>query len=213
MSETVVYVANLERRPHYEMHRAVDFPHFSLTAPITVTDLLVTVRREKLSLFNAILFCIIRAANAVPEFRIRFRGETVVRHDIVHPSFTVPIAGDRFAFCQASYHEDWPSFDATCRAAGEAASRQTTLDNETEGEDQWIYLSCLPWLDFTAMTHPLANKDDCIPRIAWSKIVEEDARARVSVNLQAHHAIMDGLHAARFFEELQRNLDAFQSSS
>ena len=93
------------------------------------------------------------------------------------------------------------------------ARQQTTLNIETAGEDHWIYLSCLPWLDFTAMTHPLQDKDDCIPRIAWGRIVEEEDRARVSVNLQAHHAIMDGLHAARLFQEIQKNADEFQPSS
>lgn len=209
MSETEIDLPTWDRRTHYEMYRAVDFPHFSLTAPLIVTDMLATAREKKLSLFNAMLFCVMRAANAIPEFRTRFRGETVVRHDIVHPSFTVPIEGDRFAFCHAGYHEDWPTFDATCRAAIETASKQATLDSETEGEDQWIYLSCLPWLDFSSMTHPLVNRNDCIPRIAWGKIIEEEACARISVNLQAHHAVMDGLHAARFFEKIQKNLDAF----
>lgn len=213
MGETVIDLTRWERRAHYEMYRRSEMPHFGFTAPIIVTNLLATARREKLSVFNAMLFCIIRAANRTPEFRTRFRGETVVMHDIVHPSFTVPIEGDRFAFCQTPYREDWPSFDTACRTAVETATRQTTLENDIEGEDQWIYLSCLPWLDFTATTHPLANKDDCIPRIAWGKIVEEEGRARVSVNLQAHHAVMDGLHGARFFEALQKNVEEFQSSS
>jgi chloramphenicol O-acetyltransferase type A len=213
MGETEIDLATWERRAHFEMYRAVDFPHFSLTAPITVTPLLATARARKLSLFNAMLFCILRAANSLPEFRLRFRGARVLRHDVVHPSFTVPIEGDRFAFCQAEYHEDWEAFDTACRAAIDAARQQTTLNIETAGEDHWIYLSCLPWLDFSAMTHPLQNKDDCIPRIAWGKIIEETGRARVSVNLQAHHAIMDGLHAARFFQEVQKNADEFQLSS
>ena len=209
MSETEIDLASWDRRTHYEMYRASELPHFSLTASLTVTRLLGAARDRKLSLFNAMLFCVMQAANAIPEFRTRFRGQTVVMHDIIHPSFTVPIEGERFAFCHAGYHEDWLTFDATCRAAIETASKQATLDSETEGEDQWIYLSCLPWLDFTSMTHPLQDKDDCIPRIAWGKIVEEEGRARVSANLQAHHAIMDGLHAARFFEELQKNIDVF----
>lgn len=213
MGETVIDLESWDRRAHYEMYRRSEMPHFSFTAPIVVTGLLATARQEKLSLFNAMLFCIIHAANSIPEFRTRFRGGTVVRHDIVHPSFTVPIAGDRFAFCHVSYHEGWQEFDAACRRAVDAATQQTTLENETEGEDQWIYLSCLPWLDFTAITHPLANKDDCIPRIAWGKIVEEGESARVSVNLQAHHAVMDGLHGARFFEALQKNVEEFQSLS
>ena len=209
MSAERIDIETWERREQYLLFRSMDVPHFSLTAPVEIMPLVEKARKDKRSLFNAVLYGIMLTVNGIPEFRTRFRGEAVIRHRVVHPSFTVPIANDHFAFCEALYQEDWPTFDAEVTAAKEQASRQTKLSDDIAGEDQWIYLSCMPWLDFTGATHPLQNKDDCIPRIAWGKIIEEDDRARVSVNLQAHHALMDGLHAAKFYEGLQENLLKF----
>ncbi|MEX1034861.1 MAG: chloramphenicol acetyltransferase [Sneathiella sp.] len=209
MAPEQIDIDTWDRREQYLLFRGMEIPHFSLTAPVEITPLVEKARKDKRSLFNAVLYGIMRTVNDIPEFRTRFRGETVLRHPVVHPSFTVPIANDHFGFCEARYIDDWPEFDAEVTAAKEKAGRQPALSEEIEGQDQWIYLSCMPWLDFTAATHPLQNRDDCIPRIAWGKIVEEDGRARVSVNLQAHHALMDGLHAARFYEGLQENLLKF----
>ncbi|MZR31012.1 CatA-like O-acetyltransferase [Sneathiella litorea] len=200
-----------EGRHQYQMFRGHDIPHLSLTAGVDVTSLMQKHRSAKLSPFNAVLYAMMRAVNAIPEFRVRFRGETLLRHDRVHASFTVPIAKDQFGFCQTRFIEDWPRFDKDCRAAIERARQQTALQEGTSEEDDWIFLSCMPWLDFTSLTHPLFSRDDCIPRIAWGKITEERGRARISVNLQAHHALIDGLRAARFYEALQKNLDDFQA--
>ena len=209
MDGKVITLDTWPRREQYLLFRGQEFPHFSLTAPVDITAARKRTRADGLSIFNVTLFCLMKTVNAIPEFRTRFRGETVIEHDIVHASFTVPIGGDGFAFCQTSFVDDWPSFNALCHETVAAAKRQTALDDEIAGEDQWIYLSCMPWIDFTAITHPLAGKDDCIPRIAWGKIVEDGARARISVNLQVHHALMDGYHAAKFYELLEKTLAEF----
>ena len=202
-------LATWERRRQYELFRSFDFPHLSLTARIDVSDFYQKAKAEELSLFNAVLFAIMTTANDIPEFRTRFRGQTIVEHDVVHASYTVPIANDHFAFCETQYMRGWAAFDQKCREATDIAKTQGELSDKTSGEDHWIYLSCMPWLDFTSAHHPVPNAEDCIPRIAWGKITEEGNRWHMAVNLQVHHALMDGLHAAKFFEGLDKRLKAF----
>lgn len=209
MPANVIDLETWDRRHSYLYFRSLDMPHFSLTAPVDVTAMWQKSSCKKFSIFNAALFCIMRTINDIPEFLTRFRGDQIIRHDLVHPSFTVPIADNHFAFCQAPFIDDWPKFDSECRDVMQEARQQTALIDETAHEDHWIYLSCIPWLDFTAATHPLQGKDDCTPRISWGKIVEENGKARMSVNLQAHHALMDGLHAAHFFKGLEENIVSF----
>ncbi|MCF8468942.1 MAG: hypothetical protein K9G33_16200, partial [Sneathiella sp.] len=169
-------------------------------------------RADGLPLFNTVLHAVMTTANDIREFRTRFRGQTIIEHDVVHASYTVPIANDQFAFCETRYVRDWKAFDENGRRATEIAKTQGELTDKTAGEDHWIYLSCMPWLDFTAVQHPVPNAEDCIPRIAWGKMTEEGGRWHMAVNLQAHHALMDGLHAAKFFEGLEENLKAFQDA-
>jgi chloramphenicol O-acetyltransferase type A len=61
------------------------------------------------------------AANAVPELRLRFREDTVVEHEVVHASATVPLDGDRFTFCSIEYAPEWDAFNANCVDALEKA--------------------------------------------------------------------------------------------
>ncbi len=160
------------------------------------------------SVFNATLFAVAAAANSVPELRMRFRRDEVIEHEVVHPSVTVPTDDHGFAFCDIEYSPDWRTFDARCSQAIEQARQQTALADNGAHEDHWLYLSCLPWIDFSGVTNPLNGPEDCIPRIAWGKITQQADRWRMSVAVQVHHALVDGFHAGRFFEALQDRIDA-----
>ncbi|TNE35147.1 MAG: chloramphenicol acetyltransferase [Alphaproteobacteria bacterium] len=201
--------AGWPRRAHYELFRAAAMPHMSLTARVDVTAFHAAVKAENGSLFAGVLYAALKAANDIPEMRIRFRDRRIIEHERIHASYTVPLSGDRFGFCETLYSQDRKSFEAAMREAIATATAIDELTENTTESDHWIYSSCMPWLDFTGAQQPVASADDCIPRIVWGKIVERDGRREMAVNLQAHHALVDGLHAARFFELMQRNLDGF----
>ena len=63
-----------------------------------------------------------------------------------------------------------------------------------------LYLSCLPWIEVTGVTHASPGDPlDCIPRILWGRMVDD----RLFISATAHHALVDGRHLARFFGELE----------
>lgn len=194
--------ATWARRAQYQLFRTYANPHFSLTARVDITGFVRKTQAEGGSLFNGVVYAIMTTANDIPEFRTRFRDDQVVEHETVHASYTVPLADELFGFCETVYVRDRDAFTAACTAATAAAREQLALGGNTTAADHWIYLSCLPWLDFTAVQHPVPNSEDCIPRIAWGKITEKDGRWSMPVNLQAHHALMDGHHAAKFYDDL-----------
>lgn len=65
------------------------------------------------------------------------------------------------------------------------------------------YITSLPWLKYTQLIQPTAGGDESNPRISWGKY-EADFRGRLMmpVTLLAHHALVDGLQVARFFQNL-----------
>lgn len=183
-------------------------PHLSLTVEIDVTHLMEDLKPQGVSLFNACLFGIMSAANHVAEFKTRFRDDGVIEHDILNASVTVPLEGDRFAFCEIDYSADWRTFNANCDAAIEIAKQQKELvENIKPGNDQWVFTSCLPWIKFSAMNNPLAGPDDCVPRVVWGKISQAtDGRWSMPVVTEVHHALVDGIHMAKFFDHLESTL-------
>jgi len=190
------------RRNAYHLFRQNQQPHFSVTAPVDVTGLMTNLRQDGVPVFNYTLFAIMQAVNNISEFRLRFEGDRVFELDQTDPSFTVPIEGNNFAFCQVSYSSDWDTFNQSCIDAIETAKQQTELIEEAD-HFRWTYLTCGPWLNFTSMTHPVTGPDDCIPRIAWGKITEKEGKYTMPLNIQMHHALADGYHAAQFFQQVE----------
>lgn len=205
MSERIVDLASWPRRGQYEFFRGLAQPHFSLCANVDATRLIAEFKPAGVSPFHAMLWCLLDAANAVPELRMRFRGEVVVEHAAVHASVTVPIGPEAFGFCSVRADADWPSFNTACRVAIEAAQSQDALEENTSG-DEWIYLSCLPWVHFTAMTNPTAGPEDCVPRVTWGRFVQREGRWEIPVAVQVHHALVDGVHLGRFYEGVSERL-------
>jgi chloramphenicol O-acetyltransferase type A len=194
---TEINLARWDRYSIYSLFRQTASPHLGVTADIDITRLMEQVKPRQISMFNACLFAIMSAVNRIPELRTRFKDDRVYQYPTSHPSFTVPIEGDRFAFCEFPFDPVWAKFDLGCRAAIARGRQQQDL-TENAKSDRWTYLSCIPWIHFTNVSHPHNGPEDCIPRIAWGKFSRRENRWFMPLNVQAHHALVDGLHAARF---------------
>jgi len=120
----VIDMATWPRKSQFDFFKQLPAPHFSITSKVDVTPLVQLRESEGTSLFNTVLFAIMTTANAVPELRLRFRADTVIEHDVVHASATVPIDGDRFAFFGIKYVPEWEIFNASCVDALEKAKQQ-----------------------------------------------------------------------------------------
>ncbi|MFR9190841.1 MAG: CatA-like O-acetyltransferase [Anaerotruncus massiliensis (ex Togo et al. 2019)] len=161
------------------------------------------------SSYHAMGYFVVRAANGVPAFRMRIREGRPRCTSGSTPSFTEPRAdGELFKCVGVEWCEDLGEFLRRC---GEASARQGDrflLDSE-EARDDYLYLSCLPWVDFTSVSQAGSfDRDDAVPHITWGKYAREGGRVTMPLSVTAHHAFCDGIHVGRFFDALQRMLDA-----
>ena len=160
------------------------------------------VRRRGISLNTVVVYVVARAANDVPEFRQRIRGDSVVEHDVVHPASTVMAGGDLFTFAFFDYSPDFEVFSAHV-AEETARVRATPSLADPPGRDDLLFMTAIPWVAFTSFEHPMpGDPDDSIPRFAWGRCREIDGRNAMPLNAQLHHALADGLHASRFYERV-----------
>lgn len=199
------------RYPHYKLFRSFDHPHYSLGANLDVSEFYPAVKERGISLSAAILYVITRAANQVGALRQRMRGDSVVEHDVVHPSFTVLAENELFGFCHVEYT---PVFTEFARRVVEqiASVRENPTLQDEPGRDDRLFMTALPWVSFTSFTHPMnLQAGDSIPRFIWGKIFAEGGRWKMPVGVQAHHALVDGLHLSQFFEAAQALATNFAS--
>lgn len=200
-------LASWPRREQFEFFRGMDYPHFNLTANVGLSEFYRYVKAQNFSFFKCMVYIACRTANEIPEFRLRIRGNEVVEHDIVHPAFTILRPDEVFAFCPADYKPDFAAFYAEAAQCMEQAKKSLALGDEPHRDDQ-LFITSIPWVSFTSLTHPIhMHPVDSVPRLAWGKYFEENGQRKLPFSIQAHHALMDGLHAGKYFMLLQEHLD------
>jgi chloramphenicol O-acetyltransferase type A len=194
------------RRKHFGFFSTYDHPHFGMCANVDLTAFYPVVKQRGHSLTIAIVYVIARASNAVPEFRYRIRAEKVIEHEIVNPGFTILVDKDLFSFCYADYAEDFLEFAANA-AESIAFVKEHPWVNKVP-QDDLLYMTAIPWVSFTSFKHPMNLRPaDSVPRFAWGKIFQEGEFLKMPLDVQAHHALMDGAHMGKFYAELQDYLN------
>ena len=197
-----------ERAPQYQLFRGFQHPHFATTVRINVTALMAAKAARGVSPYRACLHAIGTGIHAVPALCTRFRGDVVTQYDQIALSMTVPRDDGSFGFGYLEYTPNFETFDAAARAEV-ARARVAEVEPDKDGRVDLAYLSCTPWLDYVSITNAMPSPEDCIPRIGWGKIVEESGGHAMSMTIEVHHAIADGLHVGQFFEAVQKALDQF----
>lgn len=213
MSLIEVDLETWARRDHYKLYRALDFPYFSVTVALDVTAWHAAITAAGLPFYPTLVHRVTAVANGLEAFRLRIRGERVVLHERLHPSFTVPWREDLFNFCTVPFEPDLDAFLARCEPAIAATKAADHLLLDEPGRDDMLFISCLPWLAFTGMTQVCdARSGDSFPRVVWGRLTQHGGRLSLPLNLQLHHALADGVHAARFVEHLEAALAAQAAS-
>jgi chloramphenicol O-acetyltransferase type A len=198
----VIDLNSWPRRRAFEKFRGFDFPHFNLTARVEVSAFVPAVRARSTSFTVATAYTLARAANDLPPFRLRIRGDQVVEHEQVHPSFTILLEDEQFSFCTVEYRSRYDEFSAAAAERIEHIRQHPSLQDEP-GQDNLLFMTSIPWISFSAMQHPMhVHPADSIPRIAWGKIDEAEGRLMMPLSVQVHHALMDGLHVGRYYERV-----------
>ena len=204
-------LATWPRRRHFALFTGFDHPHFGMCANVDITAARAALKERGLPFTPVMTWLLARAANAIPEFRLRIRasaaGLEVVEHDRVHPSPTVLPEDGLFGFCTLPYHPELQRFLPEAQARLREATLHPSLDDVPETDDL-LYMTCIPWVSFTAVQHPTHQQAlDSIPRIAWGRFFEEADRLRMPLAVQGHHALMDGVHLGRYYALVQELLD------
>jgi chloramphenicol O-acetyltransferase type A len=106
------------------------------------------------------------------------------------------------------YEEDFESYRnkaALCIARikeGIEAAPEDAIDKQ-----QSVFITTIPWFDFTSFTQPYDSVYGSISVITLGKYAEQNGTLSMAVALQVHHAVMDGYHAGLFYARLQAFLN------
>ncbi len=209
-----VHVVDMEREPRREQFayfRTLANPYVGVTVNVDVTAALEWSGRTGNSFFLTVLYAAVRAANTVPELRRRIRGDAVVEYSACPSSHTVALPDGTYCYCRLTADRPLAEFLPYAAAEQARAKAAPSMEDGAEGESLF-FVSCVPWLSYTALVQPTPVPADSNPRITWGRYFRQEGRTLLPVTLLANHALVDGVHIARFYQALEAELAAVREA-
>lgn len=199
-------MASYPRRDHFAHFCTMAYPYVGVTADTDVTDLLALCREKGYSFYLMVLHAVALAADEVPEFRRRIDKAGIVEYEECPTSHTELKSDGTYAYCTLRHHMPLADYLAKAEAARAAARESGSIEEEDDVQSMY-FISTLPWLHYTQLIQPVACGEESNPRITWGKY-QPDAAGRMMMPLSVlvHHALADGLHIAKFYEEFEKQV-------
>ena len=155
------------------------------------------------------MFLVMKSFNSVEELRLRIVDNEIRLYDVINPTYIVMTDSGIFENCGCPMHEKYNEFYKDCHNDVEGAKKQKIVKDEYNGNDYNVYyITCVPWLSYTTMTHPLPdnNKESSsVPRICWGKFELKNNRYILPFNLTVSHAFVDGYPLSKALNNLKQN--------
>ena len=205
----VIDLESWPRRGHFRLYSGFEFPHVNICVQLDITELWAKRALAGASPTVTLVYTITKAANSIPELRQRIRGEQVVEHEVVHPLITVLGDDELFGVVTLPYDADFGTFASEAAEKLAKAKAMATMDefpHDQEGKfprDDLLSITILPWLAFTGFAISRKPPEDCIPLLAFGKVQPAGDRYQLPFFVNFHHALADGLHAARFVKHIE----------
>lgn len=206
MSYIEIDPATDPRRKHLEYFSSLPYPYVGVTADVDVTELAAFCKTKGYSFYLVFLHAAALAADGVRELRRRIRGGKVIEYSECPTSHTELLENGAYCYCTLHHHMPLEEYIPYAEAA-RAQCRRTGSIEEDEDVESMYFISTLPWLHYTALIQPVACGDESNPRITWGRF-EADHRGRLQlpVTLLAHHGLVDGIHIAAFYRNLEQEI-------
>ena len=207
---TYIDMRHWPRRDTFAHFSGCVSPFYSVTYRQDVTALVDYCHARGLSFYLAMVYLVTQAANAVENFRYTIEDGRVALLDERIPSYCDLHPGSELFHIVTLPAGD--SLEGFCAAAAKKSAAQEVFLDPIAESSALIYLSCLPWIDLTALTNERndLNTDDAIPRIAWGKHVDEGGRRRLGMSVEVNHRLIDGYHVGLFAKELTERIEGLK---
>lgn len=204
---------NWKRRQVYEFFSDAEDPFYMVSFRQDVTELYNWKKRTGSSFYYAMIWAVTKAVNSVEEFMVSIEDGKPFLNDERIPSFTDMRPGeDQFYYVYQPFEENTKAFCDKVRK--KSREQDFFIDKEMEN-GCLIYISCLPWIDLTALKNERINgkqkqKDFSVPLISWGKYTEDNGRKTLCISVEVNHRLIDGYHIGRFAEELTKNIKSLE---
>ncbi len=188
----------------FEMWMKAPMPMVTFFKTLDVSRL-VKVSRKKGLKFNMLMcWCIGKAASRVKEFFMLPVGDKLIQYDTIAVNTIVANGEGEVSSCDIPFSDDLAAFNADyLRLTRQVAE---TGENHDLTDSMIIGTSALAQFDIdgaVGMYSGVFNN----PFMIWGQYRKGLFKTTLTVSFQFHHTQMDGAHAARFLDLLQKEVE------
>ena len=209
IERTEIEIKTWSRKNHFNFYKDFPDPNFNICFSLDITHAYQFAKQHKLSPFLVLMYVSSHACNSVEAFRIRINEhKKPYLINYVEPSATVAKEDGVFNFCNMKHQESLNQFININSKCIETSLKEEPLA-QIENQDNQIFYSITPWLNFTGYKHAKGDGYFDIPRIVFGKFNTLANQVTMPVSIELHHAIADAIDIARYqekFTEIMKTL-------
>ncbi len=188
----------------FEMWMKAPMPMVTFFKTLDVSCLVRIGKRKGLKFNMLMCWCIGRAASRVKEFYMLPVGERLIRYDSIAVNTIVANSRGEVSSCDIPFSDNLSTFNADyLRLTSQVAA---TCENHDIVDSMVIGTSALAQFDIdgaVGMYSGIFNN----PFMIWGRYRKGWFKTTLVVSFQFHHTQMDGAHAAKFLDLLQKEID------
>ena len=192
----------------FEMWMQAPMPMVTFFKTLDVSRLVKISRRKGLKFNMLMCYCIGRAATQVKEFYMLPVDDKLMQYNAIAVNTIVANSAGEVSSCDLPYSDDLMQFNNDyLRLTRQVA--ESCVDHDLSEESMVIGTSALAQYEIdgaVGMYSGVFNN----PFLIWGKYRRSWFKTKLTLSFQFHHTQMDGAHAARFLDGVQRAIDTLR---
>ena len=192
----------------FEMWMQAPNPMVTFFKTLNVSRLLKISRKKELKFNMLMCYCIGRAASAVKEFYMLPVNGKLMQFDTIAVNTIVANSAGEVSSCDLPFNEDLAQFNRDYLRVTKQVAESCT-DHDLSEQSMVIGTSALAQYEIDGAVG-MYSGIFCNPFMIWGKYKRGLFKTTLTVSFQFHHTQMDGAHAARFLDLLQREIDGLK---
>ena len=188
----------------FEMWMKAPMPMVTFFKTLDVTNLVRVSRRSSMKFNMLMCWCIGRAAVSIEEFYTLPVGDKLIKYDSIAVNTIVLNKEGEVSSCDVPFSDNLQQFNADylrlTRQVGESCANYDITNSMVIGT--YALVNC-------ELDGAVGMYSGCFnnPFMIWGRYRGKMfGRATLPVSFQFHHVQMDGLHASKFLELLQKEM-------
>ena len=185
----------------FELWMKSPMPMVTLTKTFDVTRIYRMSRQRSLKFNMLLCWCIGKAASGIEEFYTLPQHGKLYKYDRMAINIIVNNIKGGLSFCDIAVTDDLEQFNSNYLHLTKTISQ--TCRDILDDEAVIVGTSAVTGTELDCIVNQYSDQF-CNPMVMWGRYRKKWLKVTLPISFQFHHAQMDGGHAARFLEELQK---------